>query len=486
MSDIVDESGQTGDSLDAPVDDSVQQFRRAGLLLHPTSLPSGKLDDDVERWLQMMADTGFSIWQVLPLCEPQSGLSPYQCSSTFAINPALLAEIPASNTEASGYIDFCAQQQFWLDDYALFKVLKVRFQGAAWYQWPDEWKYREPQQLEQVSRQYSDELTQIKWQQYQLFRRWQEIKIRAADLGILLFGDLPIFVGHDSADVWAHPEWFLLGKDGLPEYVTGVPPDYFSETGQRWGNPHYDWEVMQADDFIWWKARIRHHLLQFDLLRIDHFRGLEAVWMIDAACETAVDGHWQQVPGDALLASLSRESSTSRLPFIAEDLGIITPEVTALRKKYHLPGMSILQFGFDAFDDNPHKLKNITQDKVVYTGTHDNDTTKGWFISLDESVKDQVLEILQIVTEKDSDSPDVADMVDEKMITDAMLSNAETCIIPMQDLLHLGSEARMNTPGTVIDNWSWQFTWSLLETAKQKQYLKEIHRLIEQADRIRS
>ncbi|RKZ67779.1 MAG: 4-alpha-glucanotransferase, partial [Gammaproteobacteria bacterium] len=322
------------------------QLRRAGVLLHPTSLPSGILDADVERWLQLISDTGFSVWQVLPLGEPQSGLSPYQCSSAFAFNPLLL---PASSSQFSVldtsdalYTAFCDEQQFWLDDYALFKVLKKHFDEAIWIDWPEQWKLRDADVLQQSRQQYQQEITEIKWHQYQLHKRWSEIRDKAAELKILLFGDMPIFIGHDSADVWAHPECFLLDTDGSMKVVSGVPPDYFSETGQRWGNPHYDWDVMRKDDFAWWKYRISHHLEQFDLVRIDHFRGMEAAWMIDAACETAIDGHWQQMPGDELLSSLrssfASDAENDQLPFVAEDLGIITPEVTALRKKYHLPG----------------------------------------------------------------------------------------------------------------------------------------------------
>ena len=305
------------------------QKRRAGILLHPTSLPSGVLGDDVDRWLQMMAETGFSVWQVLPLGEPQAGLSPYQCSSAFAFNPALLPENSAVDECDNDYIDFCNKQQFWLDDYALFKVLKNRFDDTAWIDWPAQWKFREAQVLQQSTAENEQAIAELKWQQYQLHKRWHEIRNKAADLGILLFGDMPIFIGHDSADVWAHPELFLLDSNGNMELVSGVPPDYFSETGQRWGNPHYNWESMRKDDFAWWKSRIHHHLQQFDLVRIDHFRGLEAAWMINASCDTAIDGQWQKTPGDELLSAIksSIEKCYNQLPFVAEDLGIITARV---------------------------------------------------------------------------------------------------------------------------------------------------------------
>jgi len=479
------------------------QKRRAGILLHPTSLPSGMLDDDVERWLQMMADTGFSVWQVLPLGEPQSGLSPYQCSSAFAFNPALLpasfSSRPGIDETISDFTSFCDRQKFWLDDYVLFKVLKQHFNDMPWIEWPQQWKFRDDDVLQQACQQYQQIIVELKWQQYQLHKRWQEIRKKASSMGILLFGDMPLFIGHDSADVWAHPEWFLLDSNGSMKVVTGVPPDYFSATGQRWGNPHYDWETMREDDFAWWKSRIHHHLELFDLVRIDHFRGLEASWVIDATCKTAIEGHWEKMPGDELLSriKLSLEECHDQLPFVAEDLGIITPEVTALRKKYHLPGMSILQFGFDEFEDNPHKPHNIKEDTVVYTGTHDNDTTKGWFNSLEEHVKNHVLQVLHLPLDgdlsiadfgsektdenhshcwhdNDNDNVDVADLVVERMVDNAMHSPAKICIIPIQDCLHLDSKARMNTPGTITGNWSWRFQWHQIEQQHDSSRMKKM------------
>ncbi len=456
--------------------------RRAGILLHPTSLPTGVLDENVEHWLAMLAETGFSVWQVLPLGEPQEGLSPYQCISAFAMNPVLLPDYPALDENDEAFIAFCQQQKYWLDDYALFKVLKQKFNGISWHDWPDEYRRHDAHCLQQVLDESRPAITDLKWQQYQLYKRWGEIRKKANDLGILLFGDLPIFVGFDSADVWAHREQFLLDDDANMKVVTGVPPDYFSADGQRWGNPHYDWTAMSKDDYAWWKSRINNHLELFDIIRIDHFRGLEAAWMIDAACETAVDGYWQKVPGDVLLASL--QQGDKQLPFIAEDLGVITPEVTALRKKYNLPGMSILQFGFDEFDDNPHKQKNIVEDVVVYTGTHDNDTTKGWFNSLDDQVKNHVLHSLKLMDDDCNDwraIPNAADLVVETMVEGALNSPANMCIFPMQDCLHFASEARMNTPGTTTGNWQWRFQWPqqnecLMNNMRVR--LEKAHRLV--------
>jgi 4-alpha-glucanotransferase len=357
--------------------------------------------------------------------------------------------------------------------------------------------------MKETYKQYELEVAYLKWQQFQLNKRWQEIKAKASAQDILLFGDIPIFIGHDSADVWAHPEWFMLDQNGMMTFVTGVPPDYFSETGQRWGNPHYDWEIMKKDHYSWWRSRIHHQLECFDLLRIDHFRGMEASWMIDSSCETAVDGYWQKMPGDELLSTIkfSIDNGNGQLPFVAEDLGVITPEVDALRNKYNLPGMSILQFGFDEFDDNPHKVKNIKADRIVYTGTHDNDTTKGWFNNLDDHVKKHVLQILGLPLPenpdlknagkddtvdtnediRDSRWMEAADLVVEKMMDEALLSRACICIFPMQDCLHLGSEARMNTPGTIDGNWTWKFQWNDCDhsrSANMRKRIEEAKRLI--------
>ena len=418
--------------------------RRAGVLLHPTSLPSGTLDD-ADTWLDFMQVSGLSVWQVLPLGVPQADLSPYQCLSAFATNPALLTEIPPYQEGDAGFSRFCAEESHWLDDYALFVVLKEQHQGKPWYEWPSAYKQRDEDTLDLFREQHQASIRQIRWQQYQLRRRWQELQRKAEARQIRLFGDMPIFVAHDSADVWACPRRFLLDEDGQPTWVAGVPPDYFSETGQRWGNPHYDWDYHLQEDFQWWLARMRHHFRWFDLVRIDHFRGLQAVWMIPAQEQTAKNGHWQKVPGDALLATL--QQSMQHLPLVAEDLGIITPEVRTLKKKYDLPGMAVLQFAFDAFEDNPHKPVNITPDCVAYTGTHDNDTTLGWYRSLDEDSRQLVQQTLHM---QDGDDP-----VDA-MIGTLFHTRANLAVVPMQDFLKLGSEARMNTPGVPNGNWRWR------------------------------
>ena len=424
--------------------------RRAGVLLHPTSFPSGKLGDST-LWLDFLEATGLSVWQVLPLGVPQDDLSPYQCLSAFAGNPALLDDEEPLDAASGDFRAYCKEQHYWLEDYALFRIIKELQRYRAWFQWPEELKWRNHEALAMVSETHADALLELKWQQYQLHNRWQALKEEAHRRNIRLFGDMPIFVAHDSADVWANPKRFLLDEQGLPAWVTGVPPDYFSKTGQRWGNPHYDWEYHKQENFDWWVARMRNHFEWFDLVRIDHFRGLQAVWMIDADAKTAEKGHWQEVPGDELLATLRER--LGQLPLVAEDLGIITPEVRALKEKYDLPGMAILQFAFDHFDDNPNKPQNIGPNTVVYTGTHDNDTTLGWFLSLSDEMKAHVRQVLGIGEEDD---------VVDAMITTAMNTRANLAMVPLQDFLKLGSEARMNVPGVAKGNWRWKFHWDQL------------------------
>jgi 4-alpha-glucanotransferase len=424
--------------------------RRAGTQLHVTSLPSGRLDDDALRWLDFMAKSGLSIWQMLPLVIPDSSRSPYQSPSAFAMNPQLLPD-DEEPVIASEFEEYCALQAGWLDDFALFQVLKSRFNHETWVAWPDPFRNRDPEFLDKARDLDAAGILHIKQQQHRLDRAWRRIRQHASDLDIQLFGDVPIFIAHDSADTWSQPQNFLLDDEGRPIYVTGVPPDYFAEFGQRWGNPHYRWDRMQQNGFGWWIGRMQRQFEMFDLVRIDHFRGLVAVWMIEASCETAVDGFWQETPGDALLAALAEKFTN--LPLVAEDLGIITQEVRDLRRKYGLPGMSVLQFAFDHFDDNPHKPANITPDSIVYTGTHDNDTCVGWFSQLEPHEKDFVFEVLGVPA-----TEDIAPL----MIETAMHSRADRAIVPLQDFLGLDGGSRMNTPGVGEGNWGWRFDWDML------------------------
>lgn len=428
--------------------------RRSGVILHPTSLPSGTLSDAF-RWLDFMAECGLEVWQVLPLGVPQGGLSPYQCLSAFAVNPALtdpIATPTSADLTQRDFLQFCEQQNHWLDDYALFTVIKSQHGNSHWVSWPEPLRRHEPMALAETSRSVVPELNAIKWQQFNLHLQWQKIRDYASTKNIYLFGDMPIFVAHDSADVWACQDRFLLDDSGNPIQVTGVPPDYFAADGQRWGNPHYDWEFMEKQDFRWWLDRLHHQFEWFDIVRIDHFRGLESSWMIYAEADTARDGFWQNVPGDKLLARLQQEMQ--EIPLVAEDLGDITPEVIDLKDRFNLPGMSVLQFAFDGFDDNPHKPKNIQPNTVVYTGTHDNDTTQGWFQSQEQDMQQHIMHTLEI------DDPG---QVVEAMINTALQTQASLAVIPLQDYLGLDSSARMNTPGTVEGNWQWSFSWDQLD-----------------------
>ena len=423
--------------------------RRAGVLLHPTSLPSGKIDNDAISWLDFMQAASLKVWQVLPLGVPQQNLSPYLCYSAFAMNPALLDELQNITINEADFEQWKTEQAYWLADYAEYCILKQQHDNIAWYDWPTEFKFREQAAMQSLREENKTAINAICEQQFQLDTRWQLIKEQAKRRDISIFGDMPIFVAHDSADVWANRQCFLLNDDGQPDVVAGVPPDYFSETGQRWGNPHYNWEYLAETGFEWWLQRMKHHFHLYDIVRIDHFRGLQAVWMIDVNCPTAVDGYWQEVPGAELLAAIKAQIGDAAI--VAEDLGVITPEVTKLREQFELPGMSVLQFSFDGFADNPHKPENIRENRIVYTGTHDNDTTLGWYNSLEEHEQNFVYERLQ--QDKSVD-------INTALINEALKTQASLAIIPLQDFLKLDAGSRMNTPGIADGNWEWRFDWT--------------------------
>ncbi|MDY0189723.1 MAG: 4-alpha-glucanotransferase [Desulfuromonas sp.] len=422
--------------------------RSAGVLLHPTSLPNGVLDENVERFLDWMVVSGLSVWQMLPLGAPHRDRSPYQAYSSHALNPALLpsnlAFVPIDEDELAAFQQAEAK---WLDDYALFVALHEHYDNQQWSDWPQEYRCRQPQALQQFASDNQTIIRQLQWDQCLLFKRWEHIKRLAHERNIVLFGDLPIAVSYDSADVWTQPQLFKLNDQLQPTVVAGVPPDYFSATGQRWGNPHYNWDLMAEDDFAWWRWRMASALRQVDLVRIDHFRGLQALWEIPASETTAMHGTWVKTPGRQLLQALKEDFPS--MPFVAEDLGVINAEVVALREEFSLPSLSVLQFGFPPSADNPHSLANQVKNSVVYTGTHDNNTTCGWFADLEPEVQQQVLQQL----------PQGAGSMPWPLIEAALQSVAQMAIIPMQDWLALGAEHRTNTPSTTEDNWSWRFIW---------------------------
>ena len=454
--------------------------RRAGVLLHPTSLPGrpdhGDLGHAAYRFVEFLAAAGISIWQTLPLGPVHDDGSPYQCLSAHAGDPRLISldwlqargwldasaldcdrrqclqqafegfRRQATEAEQQAFAEFCRQQAYWLEDYALYAAIRESQARRGWPDWPAPLRDRQAAALQQAAETLADSIALVKFGQYVFFSQWLELKNYAHEHGVFLFGDMPIFVAHDSSDVWSRRDYFLLDEQGQPTVVAGVPPDYFSETGQRWGNPLYDWERMQADGFQWWQQRMQTQLELFDLIRIDHFRGFEACWEIPAAEETAINGHWRKAPGEALLGSL--QAAFAGLPLVAEDLGLITEEVEALRRRFGLPGMRILQFAFGSGPDNPYLPHNHERNTVVYTGTHDNDTTRGWFEALDEAGKKALADYLG---HEPGDMP-------WPLIRMALASVAGMAIIPLQDVLGLGSEARMNIPGTTEGNWSWRFS----------------------------
>lgn len=436
--------------------------RKAGVILHITSLPNrhegelGCLDEHAWKFVDWMAQAGLKIWQMLPLNAPHDDLSPYSALSAFAMNPSFLPAGWQSLFDKLDKSEFDAYLQnppHWLEDYALFCVLRKEYDNHSWNHWPEAFKYRDKEALNAFAKIHEPSLLEIKQQQFFLQRLWRSLKRYANDKGILLFGDMPIFVAYESADVWVNPENFKLDEHLNPTVVAGVPPDYFSETGQRWGNPHYDWQYMQQNQFAWWQQRIAHALEQLDVLRIDHFRGLEACWEIDAKEETAINGKWKTVPGKSLLAHLQKHLTA--MPLVAEDLGIITEEVVALKEAFDLPGMAVLQFGFNGLPDNPHALEEQVEHSVAYSGTHDNDTTVGWFETLEPGAQNWIwskLEGEHALLEKTG----LPTQMPWPLLAAGLKSVPTWFIAPMQDWLMLGSEARMNVPGTSQGNWRWQ------------------------------
>jgi 4-alpha-glucanotransferase len=464
--------------------------RRAGILLHPTSLPNGNLGKDAYTFVDFLESAGIGVWQMLPTGPTHADLSPYQSVSSHAGNPELISidwlidkkwvieksefrsdcaaqfyRLVNSDEGASVKRDldmFCQDNRYWLDDFVLFMALRKHFHQSSWSEWPDSLKKRLPNALSEMRATLANDIELYIFEQFVYSEQWKQLRNYANSKNIALFGDIPIFVAHDSADVWAAQAFFNLDDEGNALTVAGVPPDYFSETGQHWGNPHYNWQAMESDGFSWWLARLRSQLNQFDLIRIDHFRGFEAFWEIPGDSKDARLGKWVKAPGEAFLTACFNAFPT--LPLVAENLGLITPEVEALRHQFNLPGMLVLQFAFDGNMKNPHLPHNHTHSDVIYTGTHDNDTTLGWHQSLSEKQQQWVSDYLFSSSQK----------MPWLLIDAALASVAPTAIIPMQDILALDGNHRMNMPGTTGQNWSWKFEWQQLPEGLSQQLKKRL------------
>lgn len=477
--------------------------RSAGIILHPTSLPGkygiGELGPEAKQWIDFLEAAGQTLWQVMPLGPTGYGDSPYQSFSAFSGNHYLISvelliedgyleksdlqdmpDFPTSNVDFGWVIPwkleilgkayerfgvvadssafsrfdaFCQREAYWLDDYALFMACKEANGGKQWTLWDASLRDRHPEALAQWQARLEDQVRKQKFWQWLFYSQWQDVHDYAADKGISIIGDIPIFVSMDSADTWANPELFFLGAGGEPTVVAGVPPDYFSETGQRWGNPLYRWDVLDSTHYDWWIKRVRAIFNQVDIVRIDHFRGFEAYWEIPASEETAVKGKWVKGGGQPFFDAL-RQAFGDELDIIAEDLGVITPEVEALRDDNNLPGMKILQFAFSTDADNDYLPHNYVSNSVVYTGTHDNDTIIGWYEKAPEKEQDALRRYLG------RDDSNIA----WDMIRLAYASPAVLALTTLQDVLRVGEEGRMNTPGVAAGNWSWRFSFDDVES----------------------
>ncbi|HDQ40716.1 MAG TPA: 4-alpha-glucanotransferase [Desulfonatronum sp.] len=478
--------------------------RSSGILLHITSLPSrfgiGDLGPEAKRFVDFLARSGQSWWQILPLNPTSSvhGNSPYSSSSAYAGNTLLISpeemlysglledqdldclpSMPlgradydqAESLRASlllkafalldsrpeireSFFGFCARQAHWLHDYALFMALKQSFQNRPWYQWPEQLRRRDPQALGEYSLSLRPEMDLIRFGQYIFFTQWTTLRRYCQDHGVQLIGDIPIYVNEDSADVWAHPHVFKLDENLRPRVLAGVPPDYFSATGQLWGNPVYDWEQLRADGFSWWLNRIRHNTEMFDLVRLDHFRGFVGCWEVPAGETTAVNGSWVDVPARDFLRAVA--DNHTPLPLIAEDLGTITDDVRTVMREFGLPGMKILLFAFGPdLPTNPYAPHNHERKCVVYTGTHDNNTVRGWFEQeADQETRARLEAYLGVECK--------ADNIALKMVRLTMQSVADLAIFPLQDLLGMDAGARMNMPGVANGHWTWRLQSGIL------------------------
>lgn len=485
--------------------------RSSGVLLHITSLPGregiGTLGRQAYEWINFLHETKQHLWQILPLGPTSIGNCPYQCFSAFAGNPLLIdlfalkeegllpekhlqgiprfdirrveySKVAAWKSDLlrkawrnftsdqysryeGEYLRFKEEHGWWLNDYALFMALHGHFEGIVWQKWPEGLKRRNPEALEEYREKLAGEVSFHEFGQFVFFRQWKKLRAHAAEKGIQVIGDIPLYVAGDSCDVWANPEIFLLDANLMPEKVSGVPPDYFSNTGQLWGTPVFDWDQLSKQDYHWWLARIHFNLMMFDQVRIDHFRALDAFWSVPAGEETAVHGEWIRARGHEMLEILKNQLGT--FPLIAEDLGTITPEVENLRDLFNMAGMKVLQFAFTSDEKNEHLPHNYQTNSVVYTGTHDNDTVWAWLHTAKEPEKKMAMGYL-----KNYHWQPVWGMIEM-----AWASVACKAIVPLQDLLGLGAEARMNIPGVGPGNWEWRFRWDQLR-GKHRRFLKEI------------
>jgi len=428
------------------VENPVLGRRRAGILLHPTSLPDGRIGNAAFTFVDFLQRAGCRTWQVLPLGPTGQARSPYSLLSSFAGSVGLLGQETARHPDATAaeLADFVESERSWLRDYALFAVLKEQGGGTSWWRWPADARDRKPAEISALVKRYAGELDAVYRNQFQFARQWEALRRYANDRDILMYGDLPMFPVADSADVWVNRRLFRLEPDGRASVTAGVPPDLFAADGQSWGNPVFDWKRMGDEDFRWWRERVAHELRRFDLLRWDHFRGLVATWEIPQGAKSAREGAWRDVPGRELLTALRRDLGA--LPLIAENLGVITEDVEQLRRDFALPGMHVFQFAFDGTKGNPHLPENHEEHGVAYTGTHDNDTTLGWFQLLDAEVMEQVLDE---TGGREEEMPWPA-------IRAVLRSRARLAVVPMQDYLSLDSVHRMNRPGVAEGNWGWQ------------------------------
>lgn len=466
--------------------------RTSGVLLPVSALP-GKRErgdfDSAYRFIDFLAAAGVGVWQVLPLGPTHSDNSPYLSLSAHAGNPSYVGiellhaegllsssgDVEAA-TEAQfrraclreAYDEFCSSNEceihkayehfqeksdYWLTDFAVFSAIRAHQNNSPWTEWSIPLRDKDAETLTRITAKLADEIELEKFIQFLFFRQWRAITEYARGKGIKLFGDMPLFVSHDSADVWAYREYFLLDERGAALFVAGVPPDYFSEFGQRWGNPLYNWKMLERDEFRWWIDRLRTQRELYDLIRIDHFRGLQAYWEIPADAPTAQAGVWKEAPGQALLSSAI--NALDDLELVAEDLGTITFEVTALRDQFDLPGMKVLHFAFESDEYNPHLPENTGENNVIYTGTHDNDTSLSWYQLLPLDKQQRVDGYLH----RFAGQLNVDEEMPWPLIECALASRAQLAVIPMQDLLGLGEGHRTNVPGTVEGNWSWHFKW---------------------------